>query len=89
MVIVRLYLHFREVVGKDELRIGGNPTPMDVLAVLSNKFPGFARYIERGDFIVLLNGVPVPDKDLRRITLNDNDVLEILPIVSGGSKICY
>lgn len=89
MVEVKLYLLFKEIAGVASLEYPDGVTPGDVLDDLLRRYPRIGRVIERGDFIVLVNGVPVPDKDLRRITLSGKDVLELLPPASGGSSINY
>jgi molybdopterin converting factor small subunit len=89
VVIVKLYLLFKELAGTSDLVYSGNVTPWDIIRDLSKKYPRMGKFFERGDFIVLVNGVPVPDKDLVRIKLSDKDILEILPPASGGSAICY
>ena len=87
MVTVKLYLLFKELAGTDSLEYPDGMTPGEVLDDLARRYPKIGRVLERGDFIVLVNGVPVPDKDLRRITLFEEDILELLPPASGGSVI--
>ena len=84
MVLVKLYMYFKEIVGKELLEFPDGVTPKDILRELSKKYPSIGRAIERDDFIVLVNGSPIPDKDLERIRLLDNDIMELLPTASGG-----
>lgn len=84
MALVRLYLHFKEAVGRDEVEFPDGVTPAEVLEELGRRYPRIRRAVERGDFIVLVNGVPVPDKDLQNVKLERNDVMELLPPASGG-----
>lgn len=89
MVTVKLYLLFKEIAGVESLEYPDGVTPREVLDDLARKYPRIGKVLERGDFIVLVNGAPVPDKDLGRITLSGEDVLELLPPASGGSTFCY
>ena len=89
MATVKLYLLFKEIAGTDTLEYPDGLTPADILEDLAKKYPRIGRVLGRGDFIVLVNGSPVPDKDLRRIMLESDDVLELLPPASGGSAIHY
>ncbi len=84
LVVVKLYLYFKEAAGRSEFEFPDGVTPMDVLEELGKRYPAIARAIERNDFIVLVNGAPVPDNDLRRIKLKDRDIMELLPPASGG-----
>ncbi len=89
MTTVKLYLLFREITGKDSLEYPDGLTPADILEDLAKKYPRIGKVLERGDFIVLVNGSPVPDKDIHKIMLRSDDVLELLPPASGGSATHY
>lgn len=89
MVTVKLYLLFKEIAGTNSLEYPDGVTPGEVLDDLARRYPRIGKVLGRGDFIVLVNGAPVPDKDLRRITLSGEDILELLPPASGGSTINY
>ncbi len=85
---VRFYGFLRDYVGGKEFEVrlrGSHVKASELPEVLSSSIPGFAKVldlIKRGevDVIYLLNGKPLREED----TVNDTDVVEVLPPASGG-----
>ncbi len=85
-VRVRYYALFRELTkcSQEVLFLQEGCTLKDLLTNLSEKYPRLRSFIESGASIILRNHQPVSDSELKT-TLNDNDIIDIMPPPSGGS----
>ncbi|MCS7099650.1 MAG: MoaD/ThiS family protein [Sulfolobales archaeon] len=82
MVRVRLYGSLRAIVGRDEVVIDASRLN-ELLKVLEKNYVELAEVIKSENFVVLVNEKPVPMSALD-LELNSEDVVDILPVVSGG-----
>ncbi len=82
MVRVRLYGSLRAVVGSSELSLEASSLT-ELLGVLKERYERLSELMGSEGFVVLVNERPVP---LSRLDakLDEEDVVDILPVVSGG-----
>jgi len=78
VVRVKLFANFREIAGERELEIDAESVE-ELLKKLEEIYPEFSRLYEYA--IVMVNGRSVDDFSVR---LEKNDVVALLPPVSGG-----
>lgn len=90
-VKVRFFAWLREEVGLSHLTLSNVEFLADVLASLSeilrdkqNSFLDDRQKLKSGILIALNNRIVNPSQDLSRIRLCDGDVIDFLPLGSGG-----
>ncbi len=89
MAIVRLSTPLRKFSeGKPEIKTEGN-TLKEVLSSIDSNSPGFLEKILENDEIKQFINIYINNEDVRlgdglNTTIGENDVVSILPAVSGG-----
>lgn len=83
MVRLRLYGSLRAVVGSAELSLEASSLA-ELLRVLKERYERLSELLDAEGFVVLVNERPVPASELD-MKLDREDVVDLLPVVSGGS----
>ncbi len=86
---VKFFAHVREIVKTPttEINVNDKVKLIDLMNLLANKYGSkFREYVFKADhiashIILMINGEPVKNQD---VYLEENDILAILPPVSGG-----
>ncbi|MCC6039414.1 MAG: MoaD/ThiS family protein [Thermofilum sp.] len=73
---------FRDIAARREERVElpGGARLRDLVRVLSERYNGLKEYLERGDFIALVNGKVAELEE----EVPDNSEVVIMPPISGG-----
>jgi len=73
---------FRDIAAKKEesIELPGGARLRDLIRVLSERYSGLGEYLERGEFVALVNGKVAELEE----ELPDNSEVVVMPPISGG-----